>query len=170
MRTPAQALCLSQVASDLLCEASAAQAAIIREAATTANPSLAARAAALQEARDAAHRARPPRADSQGGAARARMTSPEAQENSQNPNRSTNAHQVRELLSSVATSMAVVSQSEISSIVQSINVSNPAVSQAASAPALRSKRERLAELAALLADGIISEMEHSEGRAKIIAE
>ncbi len=98
------------------------------------------------------------------------MTSPEAQENSQNPNRSTNAHQVRELLSSVATSMAVVSQSEISSIVQSINVSNPAVSQAASAPALRSKRERLAELAALLADGIISEMEHSEGRAKIIAE
>jgi hypothetical protein len=168
MRTPAQALCLSQVASDLLCEASAAQAAIIREAATTANPSLAARAAALQEARDAAHRARPPRAD--GGAARARMTSPEAQENSQNPNRSTNAHQVRELLSSVATSMAVVSQSEISSIVQSINVSNPAVSQAASAPALRSKRERLAELAALLADGIISEMEHSEGRAKIIAE
>jgi signal transduction histidine kinase len=93
------------------------------------------------------------------------MTSPETQEN---PNKSTNAHQVRELLSSVATSMAV-SQSEISNIVQSINVSSPAVSQA-SAPASKSKRERLAELAALLADGIISDMEHTEGRAKFIAE
>jgi hypothetical protein len=62
-----------------------------------------------------------------------------------------------------------VPQSKIRNIVQSINVSNPAVSQA-SAPAARSKRERLVELAALLADGIISDMEHTEGRAKIIAE
>ncbi len=56
-----------KVSQDLMSDASNLHASIVREAATTTNASLAARAVVLQEARNAAHRARHPTANSARG-------------------------------------------------------------------------------------------------------
>jgi hypothetical protein len=66
-------------------EASQLHASIVREASTTTNMNLAARAAVLQDARNAAHRARTPRADDAGSGGttrRARTPSEDHEEGS----------------------------------------------------------------------------------------
>jgi hypothetical protein len=66
-----------------------------------------------------------------------------------------------------------ITQSEINNVVQSFSL-NGATAAASAGPQQpsgpKSKRERLEELAQLLAEGIITDTEHTEGRAKIISD
>ena len=129
----------NKVATDLMCEASVQHAQVIREAATTTNTSLIARASAIQRGRDASHRARTPRAlDAEGDehsdsnqSARGAFLSPPVSNHlrrQQHPNSSTRAHEVREIL--LQMNSPLISQADVNqaaAIVQQNIIANSTV-------------------------------------------
>jgi hypothetical protein len=177
-----------KIATDVQSRQSAAQASIIREAATSTNASLMARAARIQAQRDSAHRARPP-ADPNDPYAPRGEEDQQSQQPPQTPqtpqipsaaipNRSTNAHEVRELLRRSASG---VSQGEIAQIVSNISqqivsitrteppqTPQPQPQPQPSQPATRGVRERLNELKELYEDGEITAEELTVARRDIL--
>ena len=176
-----------KISTDLLSDASYAQAAIIREAATTSNPSLMARGEVIRNTRARAHSARPPhvqpRLNSDDDTAldpadrtSERPETPRSQSSLAStalfspgnaPNRSTTAQTVRNLLHTASLPMGT---SEIEQIIQSMQrVSAAQPGTPASAPLMIRKQERLAELSDFLADGIINETEYRDARMAILS-
>ena len=184
-----------KISTDLLSDASQAQAAIIREAATTSNASLLARGEVIRNARARAHNAQPPhvqpRLNSDDDAAldpvdrmldrpgtprsqsslASSLFSPVASSSlfspGNAPNRSTTAQTVRNLLHTASLPMGT---SEIEQIIQSMQrVSAAQPGTPASAPLMIRKQERLAELSDFLADGIINETEYRDARMAILS-
>jgi hypothetical protein len=173
-----------KVATDVQSRQSAAQASIIREAATSTNASLMARGIRIQAQRDAAHRARPPADPNDPYAPRGEedqqsQQPPQTPQTPQPPsaaipNRSTNAHEVRELLRRSASGF---SQGEIAQIVSnisqqivSINRTEPPQTPQPQPPqpAARGVRERLQELRELYEDGEITAEELTVARRDIL--
>ena len=169
-------------------EASQAQARIIREAATTNNQNVEIRAEAIQAARDLSHRARPPivaqldHDDTGSLDGLGDRSTPRSNDSRRGcaafspilPNRSTNAHQIREMLNSA--SATAVSSSEVSAIVHAISAAASAASNrvepvvASPLVPTRTKSERLVELQRLLADDLITQDEYTTARASILHE
>jgi len=183
----------NKVSCDLMSEASQAQARIIREAATTNNQNVEIRAEAIQAARDLSHRARPPivaqldHDDTGSLDGLGDRSTPRSNDSRRGcaafspilPNRSTNAHRIREMLNSA--SATAVSSSEVSAIVHAISAAasaasnrvEPVVASPVVASPLvptRTKSERLVELQRLLADGLITQDEYATARASILRE
>ncbi len=187
-----------KVATSLQSEASFQQAEIIREAATTSNTTLASRAAVIQSAREAQHRARTPRVNAGTGEEqehpeeasdedRESFMSPPASANIRTPsanirtprtqdvpNRSTTAQHVRELLAEA--SNPIVSSAELTQVAGLLhqvgfNTNNNQIIQAPpSGPSYlnQTKAERLSELQSLFEEGAINAEELATGRAAII--
>ena len=183
-----------KVATSLQSEASLQQAEIIREAATSSNTTLAARAVAIQRAREAQHRARTPRVNAGTGEEqehpeevsdedRESFMSPPASPNIRTPrtqdvpNRSTTAQHVRELLAEA--SHPIVSSAELAHVagllqqvggVGMVGNNNHIIQAPPSGPSYlhQTKAERLSELQSLFEDGRINAEELATGRAAII--
>jgi hypothetical protein len=173
-----------KISSDLQSDASFLQAEIIREAATVSDPALLARAAAIQSARHAMHRAQPPRVSGSAAGAAGEESdddidavpapprsflSPGSGTSQPAANRSTTAQQVREMLAASASSQ--ISQSELAhvvGIVHSFNNAPPASPSMPANTAPASKFERLRELQQLLTDKIITQDEYDQARQAIL--
>lgn len=173
-----------KISSDLASDASFIQAEIIREAATVSNPTLQARAAAIQCARHAIHRAQPPRVSGNAAGATGEESddaidpvpapprsflSPRSETRQPAANRSTTAQQVREMLAASANSQ--ITQSELAHVVgimHSFNNAPPASPFMPAIAAPASKLERLRELQQLLTEGIVTQDESDQARQAIL--
>ena len=168
-----------KVATDLQSRQSAAQAAIIRDAATSTNPSLLARRDVIQAQRDARHRVRPPTDPNASNAGAEQGSAPPLTHQSPQtpstaiPNRSTHAHEVREMLRRQNSSS---SQGDIAQIISSISQQIVSIQQTPQTPAqpqppqpaARTIRERLRELTELHDDGEITAEELAAARRDIL--
>ena len=186
-----------KVATSLQSEASLQQAEIIREAATTSNTTLVARAAVIQRAREAQHRARTPRVNAGTGEEqehpeevsdedRESFMSPPASANTSTPsanirtprtqdvpNRSTTAQHVRELLAEASNpNVSNAEITQVAGLLQQVGVigNNHIIHAPPSGPSYlpQTKTERLRELQSLFEEGTINAEELATGRAAII--